>query len=189
MFTWRLFGGTPTTSSPRSRMSPASGSSNPATIRIVVVLPQPDGPSSVRNSPSRMSIERSSTAVTSPKRFVTPRMLIAGVVSLIGGVILSRRRREPYSSAAMPGLGLEATLRDEPTDLRGHDDDHGDDEDHDGHRDHRRQPLGQPQLRVQVDGERRLVAGDERRDHELVERDRERDQERARSARARATGT
>ena len=62
MFTSRLFGGTPTTSSPRSRMRPSSGSSKPATMRIVVVLPQPDGPSSVMNSPSAMSSEMSSTA-------------------------------------------------------------------------------------------------------------------------------
>ena len=32
---------------------PAVGSSKPAIIRIVVVLPQPDGPSSEKNSPSR----------------------------------------------------------------------------------------------------------------------------------------
>ena len=35
------------------RISPAVGSSKPATMRSVVVLPQPEGPSSVRNSPER----------------------------------------------------------------------------------------------------------------------------------------
>ena len=36
MFTSRLFGGTPTTSVPRSRIVPSSGSSKPAIMRIVV---------------------------------------------------------------------------------------------------------------------------------------------------------
>ena len=40
--------------------------SSPATIRNVVVLPHPDGPSSVTSWPGRTSNETSSTAVTSP---------------------------------------------------------------------------------------------------------------------------
>src|SRR3954451_4331861 len=39
-------------------------------MRSVVVLPQPLGPSSVKNSPSRISRFRRSTAGTAPKRFV-----------------------------------------------------------------------------------------------------------------------
>jgi hypothetical protein len=39
-------------------------SSSPATIRNAVVFPQPDGPTSTRNSPSRASSERSYTACT-----------------------------------------------------------------------------------------------------------------------------
>ena len=42
------------TSSPSSRICPEVGSSSPAIIRSVVVLPQPDGPSSMKNSPSSM---------------------------------------------------------------------------------------------------------------------------------------
>src|SRR5687768_4551886 len=38
----------------------------------VVVLPQPDGPSRVRNSPCATSRETFCTAVTSPNRLVTP---------------------------------------------------------------------------------------------------------------------
>ena len=38
---------------PRSRISPAVGRSKPASIISVVVLPEPEGPSSVRNSPFR----------------------------------------------------------------------------------------------------------------------------------------
>ena len=48
------------TSVPASSMRPASGSSKPAMRRSVVVLPEPDGPSSVKNSPRAMS---SDTAV------------------------------------------------------------------------------------------------------------------------------
>ena len=39
---------------PSSRICPELGSSSPAIIRSVVVLPQPEGPSSMKNSPSPM---------------------------------------------------------------------------------------------------------------------------------------
>ena len=39
------------TSSPPTMMRPSSGVSKPAIIRSVVVLPQPEGPSSAKNSP------------------------------------------------------------------------------------------------------------------------------------------
>ena len=50
---------------------PYVGSSNPPIMRSVVVLPQPEGPSIEKNSPSSMSNERSSTATASPNIFVT----------------------------------------------------------------------------------------------------------------------
>ena len=56
---------------------PASGDSKPAIIRSTVVLPEPDGPSIEKNSPSRMSRSTSSTAVTLPNVLVTPRRLTA----------------------------------------------------------------------------------------------------------------
>ena len=52
------------TSPPRSRMRPLVGSSKPAIMRSVVVLPQPDGPSIEKNSPSWISNETASTATT-----------------------------------------------------------------------------------------------------------------------------
>ena len=52
-------------------MRPPSGRSKPAIIRSSVVLPQPEGPSSVKNSPASMARLTSSTAVKSPKRRVT----------------------------------------------------------------------------------------------------------------------
>ena len=54
---------------PSSVISPVVGSSKPATIRSVVVFPQPDGPSKVTNSPFFTSRLKSSTAVTSPYIF------------------------------------------------------------------------------------------------------------------------
>src|SRR5215212_7186844 len=52
------------------RIRPAVGSSRPATMRSVVVLPQPDGPSSAKNDPFGTVRDRSRTAAKSPKRLV-----------------------------------------------------------------------------------------------------------------------
>src|SRR4051812_2797445 len=52
-------------------MTPAVGSSKPPSMRSVVVLPHPDGPSSAKKLPRSTSSVRSSTATTSSKRFVT----------------------------------------------------------------------------------------------------------------------
>ena len=60
------------------------GSSKPAIMRSVVVLPQPDGPSIEKNSPSWISNETSSTATTSSKRFVTDSRTIASVARCAG---------------------------------------------------------------------------------------------------------
>src|SRR5271166_5410287 len=53
-------------------MRPPSGARKPASNRSVVVLPQPEGPSRERNSPSAMVRSRLDTAVTSPKRRLSP---------------------------------------------------------------------------------------------------------------------
>ena len=58
----RFHGGNSVTSWPASRTRPAVGSMKPATMRKVVVLPQPEGPSRTRNSPSAMVSETSRTA-------------------------------------------------------------------------------------------------------------------------------
>jgi hypothetical protein len=62
----RLCGGVWETSVPATRIWPLSGTMKPAIIRSVVVLPDPDGPSIVRNSPRRNSKETSATAANSP---------------------------------------------------------------------------------------------------------------------------
>src|SRR5262245_60620855 len=72
MLTGRLSGSTPSMGWPSIMICPSVGSSNPASIRSRVVLPQPDGPSSAKNSPSSMSRWALSTAVTDPpNRFET----------------------------------------------------------------------------------------------------------------------
>src|ERR1700704_5660521 len=53
-------------------MRPSSGISSPASRRSNVLLPQPEGPSSAKNSPSKMSSDTRSSAATSEKRLLTP---------------------------------------------------------------------------------------------------------------------
>ncbi|MNY42697.1 hypothetical protein D3C86_1776120 [compost metagenome] len=62
----RLCGGTFTSDWPLTRISPLLGVSKPASIDSVVLLPEPLEPRKVRNSPSLMSSEMSSTAAKSP---------------------------------------------------------------------------------------------------------------------------
>src|SRR5438094_6087836 len=59
-------------------MRPASGRSKPAISRSVVVLPEPDGPSRVKNSPGAMSRSTPATAATSPYERRTPTSRTAG---------------------------------------------------------------------------------------------------------------
>ena len=74
MLTGRLFGGVATMFSPSITISPTLGRSRPASIRSSVVLPQPEGPSSAKNSLRWMSSETLSTATTSPNILVTLRI-------------------------------------------------------------------------------------------------------------------
>jgi hypothetical protein len=53
--------GTPPTSSPPKRTVPPIGSSRPAIVVMVVVLPAPLGPSSATTSPGATAIRRSRT--------------------------------------------------------------------------------------------------------------------------------
>ena len=53
-------------SRPASTMRPLCGVSRPAMARMVVVLPQPDGPSSASNSPSATPRSSAGTATLAP---------------------------------------------------------------------------------------------------------------------------
>src|SRR5436190_4554218 len=61
----------PRRSWPSSRMRPALGSSKPASILSKVDLPQPEAPSSTKNSRSKIVSDRLLTAVKSPNFLVT----------------------------------------------------------------------------------------------------------------------
>src|SRR6266496_1514619 len=63
----RALGGSPVTTRPPMSTSPAVGRSRPATVRSSVVLPQPDGPSSTRYSPSVVARSIPSRACTRPE--------------------------------------------------------------------------------------------------------------------------
>src|SRR6478672_13248853 len=53
---------------PSSNTRPDVGFTNPATIFIIVVLPQPDGPMTATNSPSPIEYDTSSTTRSGPRR-------------------------------------------------------------------------------------------------------------------------
>src|SRR5262249_18677531 len=72
MPTFRLNGGSNVTRAPSISTSPSVGTAKPAMQASVVVLPEPEGPSSVRNSPARAVSVMSSTARVAPKVFTSP---------------------------------------------------------------------------------------------------------------------
>src|SRR5215472_12822641 len=69
---------------PPIRISPSSGCSKPAINRSEVVLPQPEGPRSDRNSPVRTFRVTALTAVSEPNRLVTARNSTSYAWSLYG---------------------------------------------------------------------------------------------------------
>ena len=103
MLTGRRNGGSSVMSRPSSMIEPRSGYSKPPIIRRVVVLPQPDGPSIVRYSPSLMPSEMSSTATTPPRKvLVTPPS--SRMCAIAPRALLSRpeRRDGPAHAMARP---------------------------------------------------------------------------------------
>ncbi len=62
---------------------PEVGSSNPAIILKVVVLPQPDGPKRVIKDLSSITIDKFSTATNFPNFFVTFSNTIFGIIILL----------------------------------------------------------------------------------------------------------
>src|SRR3954471_15582177 len=92
-------------------MVPPVGSSKPPIIRSVVVFPQPDGPSMAKKLPRSISSERSSTATTSSKRFVTFSMVTSAGTALPSHTESLLRKGlpvEPYTDRA-PAARLLST--------------------------------------------------------------------------------
>src|SRR5215217_4991142 len=90
-------------------MSPMLASSRPAISRKAVDLPQPDGPTSTRNSLSWIWIVRSLTALTSPKILLTWSSVtpaIVGISSTLKYVMRDGGLRAPFDG---PSLGADAS--------------------------------------------------------------------------------
>ena len=66
------------TSMPSTSIVPAVGVSRPISMRMVVLLPEPFAPRNAKIAPGATSKSRSSTAVKSPKRLVSPRARMIG---------------------------------------------------------------------------------------------------------------
>ena len=66
MPTLRWLGLRPVTSRPSMRIAPVLGTSKPATILSVVVLPQPEGPRKETNSPRAIDRSKLRTTVLAP---------------------------------------------------------------------------------------------------------------------------
>src|SRR5262249_34173941 len=103
------------TSRPPTTISPASASSRPATMRRIVLLPQPDGPSRTRHSPAVM---RTETCVPAPTLL---KVLFSCLLRISATCLLLQRTRHRRLH--------EPSLEDQE------DDDHGKDRHHGGGRD------------------------------------------------------
>src|SRR5262249_5888066 len=84
--TSRAYGATLVTSLPARRIVPASGRSKPAMRRSVVVLPEPEGPRRVKNSPRPTTRSTSSTATTPPYALRMPSASTSAVVSAVSAL-------------------------------------------------------------------------------------------------------
>src|SRR6185312_15189370 len=163
MFTARLLGGMSPMSWPSIKMCPSVGTSRPASMRNNVVLPQPEGPSSAKNSPGMMSRLTLSTPTAEPQRFEMLRKLMMGLTVGLAALATSAIA---WSTELTPSLLLRPALHH-------HHDDHKHDREQDQHgrRGVDLRGYGEAQHRIDLDRERdRIRTGGEKRDHEVVER-------------------
>src|SRR4029453_13908644 len=90
------------------RISPEVGRSRPAIARSVVVLPQPEGPSSVRCSPAPTVKLTPRTAMTAPYRTTRSPTSIEVVATLLApGLDGASRHREQDHQRHRDRQGLE----------------------------------------------------------------------------------
>src|SRR6478752_9759554 len=114
------------TSSPSSRMVPAVGNSSPAIMRSVVVLPQPEGPSRQRNSPSSTVKLAALTAWKSAKDLSSASTLICAIA-----LLPDLRDNDEHHCAEQRGRERPGIERQRKW-LHQHDDARGDDRRRDG---------------------------------------------------------
>src|SRR5437763_3863005 len=112
------------TSRPPITMLPVSFCSSPATMRKVVVLPQPEGPSRVTNSPCSTARSIASTAFSAPKWRPTPCRVTLGTVLLedllgqLEHLVLALRDRRAHRLGGEQRTDLLGCLLDHPLDHR-----------------------------------------------------------------------
>src|SRR4030042_131874 len=92
------------------RSRPSSGVSKPALRRRSVVLPQPEGPRRVRNSPGRTSSETRSRATTSPYVFRTDSIETAPRIPGTRAIVDEGAPVRALPASGLPGLQVEALL-------------------------------------------------------------------------------
>src|SRR6478752_752453 len=125
------------TSSPPRKILPSVGSSRPAIMRSVVVLPQPEGPSRQKNSPSFTVKVESFTATKSAKALCRFSTRISAISLLVSAGKLGDDREEGHAEERgheRPGV------EDEGERLQHHGDAEGDDQ----RRGHLERPAAQP---------------------------------------------
>src|SRR5581483_6703923 len=161
----RRWGGTVVTTSPSMAMSPRSGDRKPATRLSSVVLPQPEGPSSVISSPRRIGSCTSCSAVTSLKRLTMPSRRTAMSCRPSSGTTLA-------AAGAMRSAGMlnVEDLSETEVGVGERQQRRGGDNVHDRQGCHRGVGV-LAYVVVHGDGQRlRALGGDEQRGRELVER-------------------
>src|ERR1039457_2557206 len=93
---------------PATRALPSLGSISPHSMRSVVVLPAPSGPTSPKISPLATVRSRWSTAVSVPKRLVRP--LVSMMVSMILSMVASIPPQQYFRIRRHVGLQLAARI-------------------------------------------------------------------------------
>src|SRR6516164_11322084 len=174
----RRYAGTSVIRWPSTAISPLSGIKKPATRLSSVVLPQPDGPSSVISSPRRTSSETSSSAVSLPKRLVTPSSTTA--ISPFARVAGVAAAAESVASAGMLNVQHLCQAKE---DIGQRQQRCGDHNVHDRYRRHRGVGVF---AHVVIERNRqclRALHGDEQRSGKIVERQDRREQPAANQAR------
>ena len=87
-------------------MLPPEATSSPASSRSAVVLPEPDGPTSTMNSPSAISSESSSSAVTSPNRLLTSSKTTRPIAQPFTAPVSIPRRNSRWKTMNTTTIGI-----------------------------------------------------------------------------------
>src|SRR5262249_35882313 len=112
----RSLGGTSLTFSVPMKMSPPEASSSPAIMRSVVLLPQPDGPTSTRNSLSGISRLTFRTASTSSYFFETLRSATSAMFDSTPPAIVATRLRPRLSRGCAGGQAGDVVVHQKSVD-------------------------------------------------------------------------